>query len=311
MDFDRERLWKSPLRPGAAVACLFTLSLLGCERGDIFEAASRGDTRGVTQLLQSDRGFAYVRDPVGRTPLHRAAEHGHSETIAFLIEMGVDPASLDRVGFSALDYARLSGSEEAVTLLEAKISLIEAILRNEEAIMERILAQDPEAVNRIGPDGIAPLHLSMDDPQTLEFLLNHGADPNVPFSDGESPLQRAVQDKDLRVIELLLSAGANPDSLDERGRSPLYDAIQTGNQEILGLLLNRGANPNLEMAEGLTPLQIAAQKGQSETIDKLLGSGATLEAKNEKGRDALYWARKHHHYSLAHFIAETLRIDDD
>lgn len=286
---------------------------MGCDQGDIFEAVNRGRTAQVEKLLQSDPGLAYARDAVGRTPLHLAAERGDSRTIAFLLERGADSGSLDRIGFSALDYARLSGGEESIALLEDRVSLPEAIRRGEESLMERIVSQDPSVVNRPGPDGTAPIHIALREKNSaaLEFLLLKGADPNCVFPNGESPLQKALAEKEIRSVRLLLEAGADPNFLDDRGRTPLYLAIQMGESGIIDLLIEKGANPNIEMTEGLTPLQIAAQLGQRETVEKLIASGGVVETRNENGRDALYWAQKHHHYALAHFIAEIIRIDDD
>ncbi|MCA9413890.1 MAG: ankyrin repeat domain-containing protein, partial [Candidatus Omnitrophica bacterium] len=92
---------------------------------------------------------------------------------------------------------------------------------------------------------------------------------------------------------------------------PIYAAIQRGDAQAVDLLLEHGANSNLELAEGLTPVQIAAQKGEIEIVKMILTRGGIIEAMNRDGRDALYWAKKHGHYRLAHLIEEEIRTDDD
>lgn len=210
-------------------------------------------------------------------------------------------------------YARFSGRTEAVDVLEKRLSIFEAVRRGEPDLVSKVLSENPDSLNHAGAGGRTPLHIALDQPSTamLERLLQEGADPNTPLPTGESPLQRAVERGETAKVLLLVSAGADPDRLDQRGRGPLYSAIGLGNAEMIHILLQHGANPNLEFAEGLTPLQAAAQKGQTDTVQLLLSKGGRAEAQNENGRDALYWARKHRHYSLASILEETLRGDDD
>lgn len=297
----------------AFAVLLLASALAGCADKDLFEAARTGNERRVRDLLTADPGALHVRDSVGRTALHHAAESGEAALIGLLLESGADPFALDRLGFTPLDYARFSGRTEAVDVLEKRLSIFEAVRRGEPDLVSKVLSENPDSLNHAGAGGRTPLHIALDQPSTamLERLLQEGADPNTPLPTGESPLQRAAERGETAKVLLLVSAGADPDRLDQRGRGPLYSAIGLGNAEIIHILLQHGANPNLEFAEGLTPLQAAAQKGQTDTVQLLLSKGGRAEAQNENGRDALYWARKHRHYSLASILEETLRGDDD
>ncbi len=291
----------------------FVFLLLGCEKGNIFEASRRGEVRAIEDLSNKDTGLLYSRDSVGRTPLHLAAVEGHEATIRLLLDKGLDPGTLDRVGFSSIDYAKLSGSQGSVDLLEAEVSLHDAARRGDLELMRKIIVDDPESVNRIGPDGGVPLQMALDNSDTdaVELLLREGASPNHILPNGESLVQVAVGANSTKIVDLLLAAGATPDHLDKRGRTPLYVALQNKNPVIIHRLLEEGANTNIRMIEGLTPIQIAAQRGDIEVFETLIEKGAALETKNDNGRDALYWARKHHHYKMARMIEEMIEIDDD
>ncbi|MCA9427643.1 MAG: ankyrin repeat domain-containing protein [Candidatus Omnitrophica bacterium] len=302
-------------QPVVCRATLFgaLILLIGCGGGDPFIAASNGKTGEVRRNLESNPGAIYSRDSAGRTLLHRAAENGQTSTVRYLLEQGAETETRDRSGWTALDYARLSGSEETVQLLEESVSLPEAVLRGDFELIDRLVSEDPNSVNQTTPEGATPLHFAVDlgDATLTEKLLQEGADPNLAYSNGESPLQRAIQAGDQEIVQLMLEAGADPNHLDSRGRSPIYAAIQRGDAQAVDLLLEHGANSNLELAEGLTPVQIAAQKGEIEIVKMILTRGGIIEAMNRDGRDALYWARKHGHYRLAHFIEEEIRTDDD
>ena len=56
-----------------------------------------------------------------------------------------------------------------------------------------------------------------DHPDCVEFLLDQGADPNIPNDHGDSPLHAA---KSRAVAKLLLDRGANPAAIDAEERTP-------------------------------------------------------------------------------------------
>ncbi|PMD49127.1 ankyrin, partial [Hyaloscypha bicolor E] len=53
----------------------------------------------------------------GRTPLHWAAKHGHSNVIADLLRSGANPAEQTRNGRSALHWAASRGHQSVVEIL--------------------------------------------------------------------------------------------------------------------------------------------------------------------------------------------------
>lgn len=75
------------------------------------------------------------------------------------------------------------------------------------------------------------------------WLLDHGADPNVPSSDAaEVPLHLAIQDGwDFEVIQRLLDCGASPNARRADGRSALSFAVRSGRRDVAALLRARGA----------------------------------------------------------------------
>jgi ankyrin repeat protein len=77
---------------------------MGAEQS-LSEAAAEGDEVRVTELLADEgkaRALVRERDAQGTTALHLAAEEGHSDIVAILLEAGAEPLIGDDIGFTPL-----------------------------------------------------------------------------------------------------------------------------------------------------------------------------------------------------------------
>jgi ankyrin repeat protein len=80
-------------------------------------------------------------------------------------------------------------------------------------------------------------------PAGVEWLLEHGADPNIPSGDlAEVPLHRATANGNLAMTDLLLRHGANANAVRKDGRTSYSLALRTGNTEIAERLRKAGAH---------------------------------------------------------------------
>lgn len=126
--------------------------------------------------------------------------------------------------------------------------------------------------------------------EIVEALLNAGADSHSTDSNGEGPLQRlmmnGVRDETLGIVQALLKRGANPNGLSEAHRSPLGCAAAYGQLEVCRLLLDAGADVHANNYFG-TPL---VQSGRTGIAELLLAHGADVDAVDERGRSALWYA---------------------
>lgn len=84
-----------------------------------------------------------------------------------------------------------------------------------------------------------------------EFLLQNGADVNLPDGRGRGPLHHATSLGHTGQVSLFLKRGANQLEVDEEGRDPLTIAVQAANADIVTLL--RLARMNDEMRESEPP----------------------------------------------------------
>ncbi|KAI1500755.1 ankyrin repeat-containing domain protein [Biscogniauxia marginata] len=105
----------------------------------------------------------------------------------------------------------------------------------------KLLIEYGANVNFLRPtDNTTGLHWAIvcDNLELVEFLLDHGADPNIPCP--TSPLLQAVDDGQSSIAILLITRGAKLDVKDEHGRTPLEKAEMNGQHTIAEIIRQAG-----------------------------------------------------------------------
>lgn len=159
------------------------------------------------------------------------------------------------------------------------------------------------------------------DLQRVRYLLDHGANPNVRFGDGYTPLGNATRfgfddvatylaehkaDANLAdqshwtplmyaawaddpdAVRMLVAHGAKHAASEDQGLTPLAVAAENGKVKAAAALIENGADVNQPVGKGgYTPLMLASMSGSAETVDLLLKRGAQVNAKNPGGVTAL------------------------
>lgn len=144
--------------------------------------------------------------------------------------------------------------------------------------------------------------------ETVHFLLQNGADPNVPDSRGYTPLMWAIgrtrndvgQEARMQMFKMLLSAGADPNAPapGEYRYTPLIEAASLGQTEMARVLLNAGADVKGTNKIGQTALHLVGRS--TETAELLLAGGASPEARDVYGQTPIDYAiREGYTYTLA------------
>lgn len=162
--------------------------------------------------------------------------------------------------------------------------LAEAVRRGDAAEVRRQLERvDP---NTPGADGASLLVEAIGAGQldSVEALLQGGADSNRPGQGGQTPVHAAAFADDPELLRAVLARGGDPDVRNRvTGATPLVAALQGGNLAQLGLLLDAGADPNLADLNDDAPLHTAARTNAGAAILSLLEHGASPLAKNSGG----------------------------
>lgn len=121
-------------------------------------------------------------------------------------------------------------------------------------------------------------------------LVDHGAEVNVPNSDGRTPLHYSIEDHHDDTFLALIECAADCSAQDKNGDSPLHRALQVFSYSKLKIetLVKNGADPNIKHSRGKTPFHgMREQNGLHEILPLLMEAGANLEVKTPSGKTIL------------------------
>ena len=111
-----------------------------------------------------------------------------------------------------------------------------------------------------------------DNPLLVRRLLRRGADPNLPLSNGETPLMVAAVLGLQRVCMCLLQSGkCNIQQTDRKGNTVLHKACHSGSQDVVHKLIE-GLQGNFYSRNVMddSPIVVAAKESQANCIKVIL-----------------------------------------
>ncbi|KAL4866711.1 ankyrin repeat-containing domain protein [Aspergillus spectabilis] len=265
---------QSPLHLAASAKQSNAVGLLleSCEDTVTWEAVNQPDGRGRTalhctarsgrpeseMLLLEAGADVNIADKYGYTPLHLCAEFGRnrdcvvnsdpefrissnsealrvSDIIQLLRDRGADIGVHNYRGKTAADLAIENRNDEILDLLSLLVESFKADVN---------LGQYKSAGKHVS---MPLLHILSDRKHwwqtgAIQYLLDHGADANLPDDRGQAPLHISVKGeyRRLGIFKLLREHGADPNAVDRDGMAPLSFSI--GDPEIVQVLIQLGAD---------------------------------------------------------------------
>lgn len=175
-----------------------------------------------------------------------------------------------------------------------------------------------ERIGKPGPGGMAaeremtPEHQEFLDVYTaarrgdkkeIAELKDDGADIDVRFTNGNTPLIWAARMGLKDAVNMLLGSGANIEAKNEFGSTALSEAAEQGRDDVVRALIDAGAVRTTQDQMRNTPLMLAARNGMVDAaaaiVDQRKVQGAEgleeepmldLEQKDMEGYTALMWA---------------------
>jgi ankyrin repeat protein len=204
-----------------------------------------------------------MRERLGWTRLHVAAEVGEPEQVEGLILRGADVNARAANGQTPLHVAAAHGSCGAIgVLLDRKA--------------------DPNLKDR---QGQTPVQLAVGEDPVVELLLAGGAEASdilVASSAGRADLVRAFLAKDKALVGVTTASG----------ETPLHLAARLGHRQVAELLLTHGADVNARDSSKLTPLHWAASYARADVVALLLAHKADRGAKSWDGKTPWDYAQE-------------------
>jgi ankyrin repeat protein len=171
-------------------------------------------------------------------------------------------------------YTRQPEITESLRAAAGELDLFEAAALGDGARLQELLAADAMQVWAISGDGWAPLHLAsaFAGPKAVKLLLEHGAHAHQCSHNPQrnQAIHAAIALGDsLETIELLLEAGADVNATQAGGYAPLHQAAAAGKLDVVVLLLKKGARKDMRCDQGKLPRDYAQERGHKAVVELL------------------------------------------
>jgi len=276
-------------------------------------AARAGDAAAIRKLGEeakaADGGAPLdvnVYQPYMITPLHEAADLGHTEACRALLELGAKIDAQMQDGQTALHVAAFNGHADTVTMLLelhadydvrnelAYAPLHSAIAKGHIEVIKRLLNAGSE-IDATCMDGLSPLQLA----------VLFAATPNpTPITRGAAPTgantTEVTPETYMNVVTFLIHAGSNLGSQDDSRRTVLHTAAErnaTGIVELLLKVIRTHPDPtilkamvNSQTVEGVAPVHIAAAHNNVDVCKMLVDAGADASIQADQHTTPLHTA---------------------
>ncbi|KAG1705323.1 hypothetical protein DVH05_004254 [Phytophthora capsici] len=267
-------------------------------------AVSTGQVETVRWLLSrgaAPNTLAQASFRSNRVPPLFLAEH--AEIARELLIHGADPLAIPDPGFmntmTPLQLAYVRGNYAVAQELEewgGDVALTPfhlAAARNDVLAVRKFLSRktDVDCLGEMGYVGLhrrTPLHWAAisGSTQTVDALLNGGADPNFQDVRGRSPLHWAAKLNKLEVVRSLLRAGAEPNLADGEFMTPLMCAASAlgASRELFNELTAAGGDIGYQLpTTGDTALHVAVREENEASALAALACGGDLMRMNSEG----------------------------
>jgi ankyrin repeat protein len=193
-------------------------------RSALVNAVDQRKHRILEQLLD---GGARAEPQIEAGMLRTAAQNRDIESLALLLQYGMDANGLDREGVTPLFAATQASCFESAKML---------------------LKHSADVNLSAGPNSESPLSLAASENQIdfVQLYMSNGGDVNLIMDNGSTTLVQAMNKiVSPKLVDLLLTSGGDPNAKTGEGTTALFQAIQANRVDLMTVLLDHGANPNL------------------------------------------------------------------
>ena len=306
----------------------------GAGSAEGYVAAVIGRKMEIVRFLYRRHEDINALDSGGTNALITATTMKRPEIVEELLYYEADPNVKSQAGHTALTYLAMIAANEkkqnpeeyhvegdiekiASLLLEYDADYLEAMMiaiKTDLFDFVLVLVNRKKNLNLQDEDGRSLVMLSVMNGggMILDYMLDFGADPDLPDNKGRTPLMIAAIDEeaDHRIINSLLRAGADIDAHDNRGITPLMWAVVGADKtpgELLPALIRTGGvrASGWEKWFAFLSLYNAAKRGlQLDMVSRLINEGADVNAVDNRGMNAMMYALLEGDDEVADILAE-------
>ncbi|MCP4312550.1 MAG: hypothetical protein GY790_14910 [Bacteroidetes bacterium] len=184
-------------------------------------------------------------------------------------------------------------------------NLVESVKRNQPASVLFLLERgaDPDAA---AEGGITALMYAaeMGDTLLVKLLVLNGADTELTLVEETTPLMVAVLNQHFGASHILLKKGANPDHCDQYGGTPLIYAAALNDYSMADLLLFFNASDSLKDRAGNDAMMTAVCMEHLECADVMLQTGIRPDSRDIKLNTPLMVAAQHGNMEMIKLLLE-------
>lgn len=255
------------------------------DAGHLISYFTNEETPKIMAAFKKDRSLFKFKSDEGMTPLLLACANADLPLVKFMAANGCSYKAKGKKGHDAMFLAAVGTDTKT---------------------LDHLLKQGFSVNTALPQSGRTPLMkaISAWQPNSVKWLLDHGANPNALDKRGNPVLSYVLGADSLDMLKILAKY-ANIRFHDRSG----YGWMHYGTNKVgflpylvsLGLNVNDAAKPY-----NTTPLMTAAQTGKFDAAIWLLEHGANLYAKDVKGRSVFDYAKQSNTLRTDRFFRERI-----
>ncbi len=188
--------------------------------------------------------------PQNAPPVIRASFVGNVKVMDILLDAGADLNVKDDLGYGPL---------------------FRCVEKDNPAMVDYLVAKGVNINERFGRYELTALYnaSSLGMLQSVNRLINTGANINIKSNTGFSSLSVASQNNHLSIVQALLLNGANVNELNANNWTALHSACSKGHLSVVKLLIDYGADTELKTTSGNKAIDIAILNNHKEVVNFL------------------------------------------